>query len=108
MERLWENGLPLWKVYGDPYKLASHSLPFFDLSHSANKAAATAHAPKNIAIISMSIQKLASHLLPGLEYNQINMPIPITAHIPNIIINPIISPQNFKSNKCEDAGNQYA
>ena len=54
------------------------------------------------------IQKLASHLLPGLEYNQINMPIPITAHIPNIIINPIISPQNFKSNKCEDAGNQYA
>ena len=46
MERLWENGLSLWKVYGDPYKLASHSLPFFDLSHSANKAAATAHAPK--------------------------------------------------------------
>ena len=56
----------------------------------------------------VQIQKLASHLLPGLEYNQINMPIPITAHIPNIIINPIISPQNFKSNKCEDAGNQYA
>ena len=106
MERLWKNGLSLWKVYGDPYKLASQSFPFFVLNQESTPR--QANAPKNIAITSMSIQKLASHLLPGLEYNQINMPIPITAHIPNIIINPIISPQNFKSNKCEDAGNQYA
>ena len=29
MERLWENGLPLWKVYGDPYRSLSHFLPAF-------------------------------------------------------------------------------
>lgn len=91
MERLWENGLPLWKVYGDPYKLASHSLPFFDLSHSANKAAATAHAPKNIAITSMSIQKLASQRLPLLDFSHAMKNIQNTIQIENNIIKAISS-----------------
>lgn len=91
MEGLWENGLPLWKVYGDPYKLASHSLPFFDLSHSANKAAATAHAPKNIAITSMSIQKLASQRLPLLDFSHAMKNIQNTIQIENNIIKAISS-----------------
>lgn len=91
MERLWENGLPLWKVYGDPYRLASHSLPFFDLSHSANKAAATAHAPKNIAITSMSIQKLASQRLPLLDFSHAMKNIQNTIQIENNIIKAISS-----------------
>ena len=91
MERLWENGLPLWKVYGDPYRLASHSFPFFDLSHSANKAAATAHAPKNIAIISMSIQKLASQRLPLLDFSHAMKNIQNTMQIENNIIKAISS-----------------
>ena len=91
MERLWENGLPLWKVYGDPYKLASHSLPFFDLSHSANKAAATAHAPKNIAITSMSIQKLASQRLPLFDFSHAMKNIQNTMQIENNIIKAISS-----------------
>ena len=91
MERLWENGLSLWKVYGDPYKLASHSLPFFDLSHSANKAAATAHAPKNIAITSMSIQKLASQRLPLLDFSHAMKNIQNTIQIENNIIKAISS-----------------
>ena len=91
MGRLWENGLPLWKVYGDPYKLASHSLPFFDLSHSANKAAATAHAPKNIAITSMSIQKLASQRLPLLDFSHAMKNIQNTIQIENNIIKAISS-----------------
>ena len=91
MERLWENGLPLWKVYGDPYKLASHSLSFFDLSHSANKAAATAHAPKNIAITSMSIQKLASQRLPLLDFSHAMKNIQNTMQIENNIIKAISS-----------------
>ena len=91
MERLWKNGLPLWKVYGDPYKLASHSLPFFDLSHSANKAAATAHAPKNIAITSMSIQKLASQRLPLLDFSHAMKNIQNTIQIENNIIKAISS-----------------
>ena len=91
MERLWENGLPLWKVYGDPYKLASHSLPFFDLSHSANKAAATAHAPKNIAITSMSIQKLASQRLPLFDFSHAMKNIQNTIQIENNIIKAISS-----------------
>ena len=91
MERLWENGLPLWKVYGDPYKLASHSLPFFDLCHSANKAAATAHAPKNIAITSMSIQKLASQRLPLFDFSHAMKNIQNTIQIENNIIKAISS-----------------
>lgn len=91
MERLWENGLPLWKVYGDPYKLASHSSPFFDLSHSANKAAATAHAPKNIAITSMSIQKLASQRLPLFDFSHAMKNIQNTIQIENNIIKAISS-----------------
>ena len=91
MERLWENGLPLWKVYGDPYRLASHSLPFFDLSHSANKAAATAHAPKNIAITSMSIQKLASQRLPLFDFSHAMKNIQNTMQIENNIIKAISS-----------------
>ena len=91
MERLWKNGLSLWKVYGDPYKLASHSLPFFDLSHSANKAAATAHAPKNIAITSMSIQKLASQRLPLLDFSHAMKNIQNTMQIENNIIKAISS-----------------
>ena len=91
MERLWKNGLPLWKVYGDPYRLASHSLPFFDLSHSANKAAATAHAPKNIAITSMSIQKLASQRLPLLDFSHAMKNIQNTIQIENNIIKAISS-----------------
>ena len=91
MERLWENDLPLWKVYGDPYRLASHSLPFFDLSHSANKAAATAHAPKNIAITSMSIQKLASQRLPLLDFSHAMKNIQNTIQIENNIIKAISS-----------------
>ena len=91
MERLWENGLPLWKVYGDPYKLANHSLPFFDLSHSANKAAATAHAPKNIAITSMSIQKLASQRLPLFDFSHAMKNIQNTMQIENNIIKAISS-----------------
>ena len=91
MGRLWENGLPLWKVYGDPYKLASHSLPFFDLSHSANKAAATAHAPKNIAITSMSIQKLASQRLPLFDFSHAMKNIQNTIQIENNIIKAISS-----------------
>ena len=91
MERLWENGLPLWKAYGDPYKLASHSLSFFDLSHSANKAAATAHAPKNIAITSMSIQKLASQRLPLFDFSHAMKNIQNTIQIENNIIKAISS-----------------
>ena len=91
MERLWENSLPLWKVYGDPYRLASHSLPFFDLSHSANKAAATAHAPKNIAITSMSIQKLASQRLPLFDFSHAMKNIQNTMQIENNIIKAISS-----------------
>lgn len=91
MERLWGNSLPLWKVYGDPYKLASHSLPFFDLSHSANKAAATAHAPKNIAITSMSIQKLASQRLPLFDFSHAMKNIQNTIQIENNIIKAISS-----------------
>ena len=91
MERLWENGLPLWKVYGDPYRLASHSLPFFDLSHSANKAAAIAHAPKNIAITSISIQKLASQRLPLLDFSHAMKNIQNTMQIENKIIKAISS-----------------
>ena len=91
MERLWENGLPLWKVYGDPHRLASHSLPFFDLSHSANKAAATAHAPKNIAITSMSIQKLASQRLPLFDFSHAMKNIQNTIQIENNIIKAISS-----------------
>ena len=91
MERLWKNGLPLWKVYGDPYRLASHSLPFFDLSHSANKAAATAHAPKNIAITSMSIQKLASQRLPLFDFSHAMKNIQNTMQIENNIIKAISS-----------------
>ena len=91
MEHLWKNSLPLWKVYGDPYKLASHSLPFFDLSHSANKAAATAHAPKNIAITSMSIQKLASQRLPLFDFSHAMKNIQNTIQIENNIIKAISS-----------------
>ena len=91
MERLWKNDLPLWKVYGDPYKLASHSLPFFDLSHSANKAAATAHAPKNIAITSISIQKLASQRLPLFDFSHAMKNIQNTIQIENNIIKAISS-----------------
>ena len=91
MERLWENGLPLWKVYGDPYRSLSHSLPFFDLSHSANKAAATAHAPKNIAITSMSIQKLASQRLPLFDFSHAMKNIQNTIQIENNIIKAISS-----------------
>ena len=91
MERLWGNSLPLWKVYGDPYKLARHSLPFFDLSHSANKAAATAHAPKNIAITSMSIQKLASQRLPLFDFSHAMKNIQNTIQIENNIIKAISS-----------------
>ena len=91
MEHLWKNSMPLWKVYGDPYKLASHSLPFFDLSHSANKAAATAHAPKNIAITSMSIQKLASQRLPLFDFSHAMKNIQNTIQIENNIIKAISS-----------------
>ena len=66
-------------------------LAFFDLSHSANKAAATAHAPKNIAITSMSIQKLASQRLPLLDFSHAMKNIQNTMQIENNIIKAISS-----------------
>ena len=47
MERLWENGLPLWKVYGDPYRLPSHLLPGLVYIQAKKIPPTTIHAKNN-------------------------------------------------------------
>ena len=47
MERLWENGLPLWKVYGDPYRLPSHLLPGLVYIQAKKIPPTTIHARNN-------------------------------------------------------------